>query len=326
MSVILSTKYLHDLAFQAEEREHAEKEVAALGNLRAGNSGVVLPGGGGDTAGTCPRLAHLRKLGISVETPSSDRQIMFAAGHMNETFWLNKLRRSWPGIIRCEEEIPTHWLTASGTAVTGRPDIVLCDEAGKPVLTYELKMVASVWTARDVRVMEGGKPKFAHMVQAAHYMWQLGTPGRLLYTSYVDHTVPHFALKQLPKAGQAGSEVCLYDTKGMPKKVLPFWVSYDLQFGEGGLLEFRHEGLGTSWHETPISVEGIRAFYEMADKMPEEGLGERPLTLEATGEIQTRFSNCSYCNLDSTCGRREKDRDYTKWLADVRSLPTTKEI
>jgi len=66
---------LQGLLTEAVAKAQGEKlssEITKLGTLRAGNSGIMI----GDTpAGSCPRVAHLRSIGISTEMPTEDKLI-----------------------------------------------------------------------------------------------------------------------------------------------------------------------------------------------------------------------------------------------------------
>jgi hypothetical protein len=307
-------------AVAKEQAEHDAQEALRIGNLRAGNSALMTEAG--EILGNqCARTTLLRKLGIQYEETSADRLLMFGAGRLNEDFWVQKLRRVWSGRILLEEEIPTSWLTASGTSVTGRPDVVLTsDEAGtKPVLGLEMKMVSSVWTARDVRIL--GKPKLDHLIQAGHYAHQLGIPYKLVYTSYVDFAVAGWMQKQFPAYGQPGSEIIEYSDlnkktgKREPKKVLPFYYIYDLSWGREGYLQYSVEG-SREVTESPVRYEDIVRYYEFVDQMEATGqLGPRPLNVEADGGLGN-WSKCDYCPLLPVCNSHEK-RGLTAWLDEV---------
>jgi hypothetical protein len=143
---------------------------------------------------------------------------MFAGGKSNEDIWYSLLRPSFPNIKR-EEEIPVSWVNDYGITITGRPDMVICDDAGKPVHGLELKMVASVWTSRDVRFQ--GAPKLDHLCQAAHYMMLLEIPFSLCYAQYVEFPVVGWMQRNFPKIGTAGSEACEYNDKGEMETDVP---------------------------------------------------------------------------------------------------------
>ena len=115
-------------ARQHSRDKHRDGEVAKLGNLRAGTSGIISPDG--DVAGSCIRKAHVRQLGLELENITEDKLIMFDLGFANEDVIYNKLKSILPEghtILR-EEEIPIEWTTTNGTKVTGRPDIVICEQ------------------------------------------------------------------------------------------------------------------------------------------------------------------------------------------------------
>ena len=184
-------------------KAEAELEKTKAGKLRAGNSGLLTADG--KTIQSCRAQTYLRYKGISADPTTPSRDLMFDGGRRNEDHWADVLAESWNGVILREEEIATRWETDFGVAVTGRPDIVLCNTESKPVAGIELKQCCSLWTTRDILVNK--KPKLAHLIQSAHYSWQLGIPYELWYTSRVDYAVTGDWIKRMfPKFGEDKSE------------------------------------------------------------------------------------------------------------------------
>ncbi len=311
-------------------KEHVEGEVAKLGNLRAGNSGMM--SATGDFAGACPRVAHLRQLGIEVDPPDDSKVIMFQLGTANEdVVYADLLKtKAEDEVILREEEIPIEWFTSNGTRVTGRPDMVVChvppamDGKRIPIFGVEIKSIASVWTTRDV--LGEQQPKLPHLIQAGHYAAKLGIPFRLLYKQYAIQEIPGWkggggspgwSQKLFPKKGEPGSESIDYE-KG---RIQPFELVYEIEFDSSSekRLRYRREspnGAG-EWTRTLVTLGDIERFYEHVSKMSETGdLGRRPLTIDALGK-EKNYSNCSYCPLLETCDKTEK-QGYTKWLEAVR--------
>lgn len=329
---------------------YKELDAAKLGVLRAGNSGIMSVDG--EVAGSCHRVAHLRQLGLELDPPDDKQLVMFQLGVSNEDVVYNDLRQtaSPNEVILREEEIPIEWFTSNGTKVTGRPDMVICeipegtgsivktgvtvdtmDPQPKPVLCLELKSVASVWTTRSV--LFECDPKLAHLAQVAHYMWKLGTPGRLIYKQYANQAMPDFAHRYFPRVGTPGSEYMEYGKDGKPKCVRPFEIVYELEFDGEGRLRFRREDQPTGvWGVTIVSKADIERFYEYVSTMgAAQTLGQRPLTLGWDGEAK-RYSNCDYCPLDKVCdkvakmggtkkvtGSTEAEK-YLFWLSEARKL------
>lgn len=339
---------------------YKELDAAKLGVLRAGNSGIMSIDG--EIAASCHRVAHLRQLGIELDPPDDPSLVMFQVGSANEDIVYKDLVQtsSDDEIILREEEIPIQWFTSNGTKVTGRPDMVICERRSGvrppvsdkeyvdvttgqveevqtvPVLCLELKSVASVWTTRSV--LFENDPKLAHLAQVAHYMWKLGTPGRLIYKQYANQAMPDFAHRYFPKAGSPGSEYMDYGTDGKPKCVRPFEIVYELAFDASGHLKFRREDLGDDgvWGITIVSKQDIERFYTFVSTMgTEQQLGQRPLTLGWDGEAK-RYSNCDYCPLDKVCdkvakmagtGTKRKPTEaateaekYLYWLSEAQKL------
>lgn len=336
---------------EGRRRERAARQIedqAKLGTLRAGNSGVL--SAKGDSAGGCLRVAHLRTLGIEVEPPDDSTMIMFQAGTANEDIiYKDLLHTCAPNeLILRETEIPIRWMTSTGTPVTGRPDMVLCrrvpatdtiPEKTVPVLGIELKSVHSVWTSRDV--LFGSEPKTDHLIQSAHYSWQLGAqagllsggiPFRLLYKQYSNQVVPQWAERMFPSSGEPFSEHIEYNDRGGIKCIRPFEIAYELEWDASGTLHYRREhaaqpdvrpGARTGrggWVKTLVRYEDIQRFFEHAAQLPIVGLGSRPSNPDPTGKEEKKWTKCSYCPLKNVCDSTDKtDAQYPEWIAAVRA-------
>lgn len=329
------------LARLADRADYVEKEKAKLGNLRAGSTGMMAETG--DVAGSCHRKSHLRSLGIEIEAPTEDKLIMFELGYANEDRIVEILNSSLgpDEILLREEEIPIEWTTSNGTKVSGRPDIVICKvetttdpteqyttppsgsinstiEKRIPVLGLELKSVHSVWTARDVLFQR--KPKTANLLQAAHYMWKLGVPYKLIYRSYsqLGQGGSDWLARMLPKPGEPLSEYIDYNDKGKMKHVKQFdWV-YDLRFTSAGRLQYKLEAEDEKLYtNTIITRDDIQRYFEYTSRMAEERtLGPRPMSIDPQGS-KLNYTDCGYCPLQATCDEYE-DKGYEQWLAMVR--------
>lgn len=329
---------------QLLRQRHKAGDAEKLGNLRAGNSGIMSEQG--DVAGSCHRVAHLRALGIDLEEPEDSKLIMFQMGTANEDVVYNDLvQTAGPDeVILRETEIPTFWLTKNGTKVTGRPDMVICsmqsplsvpvgirtckvpgrsDVVAVPSWGVELKSIASVWTTREV--LFDGAPKMAHLIQASHYAWQLGVPFRLMYKQYVNQVVPQWAQRMFPKDGKPGSEYIEYNDKGEIKNIRPFEIVYELEVTKNGMVRYRREDGSSPWIVTLIRPTDIERFYEAASLIGETGdLGKRPLTIDSQGKEKS-YSNCNYCPLKKVCDKVDKTSktrpaiSYDQWLTEVRA-------
>ena len=322
MSRILQTSTLDlvRLGIQNIQDEHNAAEVHKKGILRAGNTGLLLPDG--SVIGKCARQTYLRLDGISAGEDDASREFMFAAGRTNEDSWIDLLVRA--GIpndhIKREEEIPISWQTRSGRTVSGRPDIVLGEPrlgAFVPTKGIELKLVSSLWTARDVAIKQ--EPKAMHLMQAAHYSWKLGDlPFELWYTSRADFAINGWAQKNFPKQDQPGAKYCQYNEKGEPLKTIPFIVGYELDWNKG-VLEYRSlTSPGGKWIPTIVTKKAIEDYFELVDSMTQEGneqLPPRPLNVSASGE-KGGYSICSYCPLQQVCDKKES-QGKTAWVQAV---------
>lgn len=325
------------LGRERTQKDRAELEVKKLGILRAGMSGIK-SADTGDIAGTCHRKTHLRALGIEIETIDEHKAMMFELGFASEDITTDILEKSLlPGeIMLREEQIPIEWLTSNGTKVTGRPDIVICqsttltetpdaiqvtlDVMGsgwvKPVLGTELKSVHSMWTARDV--LFNGQPKMNNLIQAAHYMWKLKVPYKLVYKAYsaLGQSMNDWAAKLFPKKGEPLSQYIEYNDKGGIKGLKQFEVVYDMMIDEKGRVCYKLES-GIEWTRTIITTQDIEQYYTYVAEMAEKkDLGPRPMTIDAHGE-KLNYRDCTYCPLQKTCDDFE-GLGYDGWLKQVR--------
>jgi hypothetical protein len=282
---------------------------------------------------------------MELDPPTEAKLIMFELGYANEDIIYKRLLASATTegytILR-EEEIPIEWMTSNGTKVTGRPDMVLCritDELSyetqglvheigspkglytefrkvKPALLLELKSVHSVWVARDVLLNQ--TPKTANLAQAAHYMWKLGTPGKLIYRGYsnLGQGMADWGRKLFPRLGGAGSEYCEYNPKGEFKQLNPFEITFDVEFDAAGRVQYRVEGT-ENWTPTIMMVSDLERYFEFVSEMPTtKDLGPRPLAIKPDGG-KLNYTDCDYCPLRETCDTTEKS-GYDTWLVAVR--------
>lgn len=298
-----------------DRQKHAEGEATKLGNLRAGDSGAMTKNG--DVVGGCHRRAYLRSFdGVEVDPPSSDRFIMFELGKANEVIWVDKLKRSWPGLIKQEEEIPIKWTTSSGVNVTGRPDTVLCKADGTPVLGIEHKAICSIWTAREVSFEL--TPQMKHLLQAAHYSWKLKVPYRLVYSQYTDFAMPEWSKKFFP----AGHPLVEVNEKNEPKKVLPHITVFEISFAPNGTIQYRvepSEGVpndSVPFISTVLTLADIERYYEFVSSMGErKALGPRPSPWKPSGKNKG-YKDCDYCPLNDVCDKYENN--WEKWHDEVK--------
>lgn len=325
------------------QEEFTRREDSKLGILRAGNTGMVTPAG--LIIGPCMASTYLRFRGVDVKGLEDDgdsggapgRELMFEAGRGNEDLWYDVLSKSHVGKILREEEIPTKWTTRQGVDVTGRPDLVLCDAAGKPEIGIELKLVCSFWTAYEVLIQ--GKPKFPHLLQAAHYSWQLGIPFELWYTSRVDYHMQSWVAGQFPAPGDLRS-FCITYTYSLPKpgggktkisreeyishpgpknadvlKIGPFLIGYQVQVVEG-VLQYRAVSKPNSkWQITNINIEDIRRYYECIPEL--EQVPPEPRVLKADG-TKANYKASDYCSLGKLCCKHTEGENIVEWTAKVR--------
>jgi hypothetical protein len=352
-------KPLFDAGIQALLKSDKDNESGKSGVLRGGNSGIYIPQQN-LVVGKCARLSYLRYKGITVEETTESRKLMFTAGVSNEDQWYDALSKSYPTeLILREEQIPVNWRTDNNVEVTGRPDFVLLDSEGKkPKVGIELKLVSSIWTARDV--LFEGRPKFDHLIQAAHYMWKLDIPFELWYTSRADFATNEMVNRCLPNYGthrwklleqhmkigyykkvvsKAGNtygksvkkeEFEHYVNQGQygfkegeyyaaPIAIYPFAVGYTLWWGDDGRLNYKSTETGDQL-ATIITKDNIENYYNLVAYMDTtDELPERPTELKGDG-TKANFNKCDYCPLAATCDSSEKKKHGVKdWLKLVKS-------
>lgn len=299
-------------------------EAGKAGTLRAGNTGVMT--GKGEVVGACHRKTYLRMKGISGYDPVTfSKSLMFSAGVNNEDLWVEILEAAQEQglVIRREADIPIKW-DCDGIEVTGRPDVVLgteTDSVFTPSIGLELKLVSSLWTARDV--LFKGKPKVVHLMQAGHYAYQLGIPFELWYSCRTNFAITDysesrfFASKNFPKQGQTLSKYCSYNEKGQILNIEPFIHGYQIRWNNKEQLEYRAVN-EEKWVQTFITWNGIRSYYEYIARMEKDDtLGPRPTNKEADG-TDGGFDLCDarYCPLSYVCDNHES-RGLKAWQAKV---------
>jgi len=330
---------LYDAGIRKLADEHEAKEADKLGILRAGNTGVLI--NDGEVVGTCARQTYLRFIGIRYEAIEDSKRLMFDAGLSNEDIWITSLKEGLAAkgddrtVIRREEEVPVSWVTPSGVKVTGRPDIVLGEMQGEsfvPRLGLELKLVSSVWTARDTGVML--EPKLVHLMQAGHYAWQLNIPFQLWYTNRAEFAVgsgweqgtfppKENLLTQVLEFGEKKDKRTGRTVKTV-KKVLQFRQGFELEWTKGKQLKYRPilADKELEWTWTPITQAGIVSYYEAVLRQPEEKrLAPRPKSLKPDGSAGT-FSLCDYCPLQAVCDRHESN--FENWVSAVQAQVSAK--
>ena len=250
-----------------------------------------------------------------------NKELMFAGGRLNEDHWLSALKTAYTGPILCEEEISTGWQTEQGVWVTGRPDIVLCSpdntEEVIPTCGIELKQIMSTYMAKEVLLER--RPSMKHLMQAAHYMWQLNCPFELWYTNRCSLDLPSwFAFfAKTPRPGQENSDLFRYryyrlgdinrksgkptrhkiteqeyktydgDSRliAEPSKILPFIYGFKLELREGTLWYKDDIAPNSSWQETIITIERIQRFYNFVGELEQYGkVPSRYLNILANGD------------------------------------------
>lgn len=340
-----TTAELVHLGFSLRDVKRATDEAVKTPAYRAGNSGALSPNG--EPIGACPRLAMLRYYRIESEAHATAIKFMFDGGLGNEDLWVKLLEDAGvpsSSILR-EEQLATSWYTTSGVPVTGRPDIGLLDSEGRLTRCLELKQASSLWTGKAV--LGEGKPKDAHLIQAAHYFWQINQPGympegrpdaapvegrivgyELWYVSRaifpIGRTFTGFFRKLLKGLGNFIEWADNSDVE--IKSLLPFKVGYRLDWDTSGRLIYQRldiDGTEGQWETTLITADSIRSFYEHVDASRRlNKLPKRVSKLDVKGHTKS-YSNCKYCPLSQVCDKSET-KGLDAWLFDVKAFNDTK--
>lgn len=287
-------------SFLADQKERADEAEGKEPHLRGGTSGILHEG---EYYGACPRIAQLRFEGIEVpiDTPRNTYR-QFAGGLANEDIIYDQLVKSGisPSRILREEEIPVSWRTSNGTLCTGRPDIVILGEDGKPATLFELKTVVSMWSAKSVHY--DLIPKSDHLIQAAYYSMHIGAPETVLVYSnraqFHLSTAPGWLRGKFPP----GTYDVQFKDNGDPMKILAFDRVYDLTWKDD-VLYYHTDGLPAP-QRTFVSKDTVTAYYEsVAQSLQDDTMLPRPTAKGVDGSKS--YSKCDYCPLSDVCDSHE---------------------
>lgn len=309
------------------KRDHAAEEAKKLGIMRGGNAGMFDPDDGGKVVGKCLCISLLRMHGLEFQAPEADfdnTDLMFEAGYTNEDSWASNLigglaDTGEPLILKREEELPLTWKASNGVVGTGRADLALCKAAQPDVPAHgiELKLVCSLWTARDVLC---GFPKMQHLIQASWYqhLMGLGVKYDLWYTCRSDFAIDIKNCQSFPHRDKVTKNsrfdgVFDWGPKGWVKKVTPFVRGFHLQSnkqGEVSFTEINHTGTVLAYNEwTMVEVPKIAAYYDELARLyrlhqDTEFQILPPIVVNHKGEKEG-YTACQYCELQSYCKGRK---------------------
>lgn len=301
---------LLEKALKLKSEEHDKASKLKLGLLRGGSAGLVLESG--EILGKCPRVSHLRQVGVE-EEKDANTKILFEGGYANEGVILSLLS----SVLAPDEELSStediRFKLPSGLEVGLRADLLL-KRGGQPQLGIELKNVSSLWTARDVHY--DLIPKSEHLIQAGLYSLAYGKlPWRLLYSSY-----GQFHLSTAPKWLQEKFRPGAYDVEfsdKSPLKILSFFREYELTW-QGDNLCYQTKGLDKPVL-TDVCLDGFDKYFKTVDDVRSKGvLPERPTALGVDGSKS--YNPCNYCSLKPACDSKEKD-GYENWFDAVLATP-----
>lgn len=335
-------------------------EKLKVNTLRGGSTGMVNEQG--EVIGTCAAQAYLRMKGINGKPVDAAKELMFAGGRLNEDHWLSVLKESYDGPILCEEDISTCWKTDQGIPVTGRPDIVLCtnttpddpkaiasgDTFVKPACGIELKQVMSVNSGYNVLIKK--TPQLKHLMQAAHYMWQLDCPFELWYTNRNNLDMPSWMeFREFPKPVMNSNSPIGYryyrygdvnPKTGRPKKhqltedeyfsgrftktfaqaskITPFVVGFKLQLMDGQLYIQDTDDPSNPWVPTIVKIADIVRFYNFVGDLGQYGkVPPEVKNLTCTGDkVAWKFS--TYSDFGDLDAGFHVGRNLEQWIEKIK--------
>lgn len=311
-------------------RLHDEQDLNRVGYLRGGNAGLFIEGEDGEVecVNSCPRQAYLRAKGYQIEEADDDRvrtERMFAAGRRNEDSFVERIERSYDGVILREEELGLEYKLSCDVMVSGRPDIVLADKKGEELLKgIENKRISSLWTG--VKVLYKCEPKLSHLIQSGHYFDKLGVPSYdLWYTGDTDFALPgHF--QYLPRKGKPLSEFLKFrEGRRDAHATRCIEVGFELDWNEEDVLIFRQVSdkgeILSEWKESIVSKERIDKFYEflggcLLEAEKHDYLMPRPVLRTWNGKKEG-YTQCDYCELKETCDEADGKSSLKHFLKGV---------
>ena len=348
-----------------------EAEKGKSGSLRGGNTGMMNEKG--QIIGSCAATTYLRMLGVNgLQKVDVDKELMFAGGRLNEDHWLSALKESYESkesgedaitndrpykFILCETEIPTKWQTKQGIDVTGRPDIVLCEsqegisELPKSVCGIELKQCMSINSAYGILVNR--EPQLKHLMQTAHYMWQLDCPFELWYTNRNNLDMPSWMeFRKFPGPGEKGSRSLNYRyyrsgninpktgkpikhqldeteflsgkferTYAQACKITPFVQGFKLKMDENGQVSYQDAiEIDAPWIETIVNVKDIERFYNYIGDMKANNKVPKPaMNLKISGDkMNWKFS--AYSDLQHLDPEYCHGQPLDEWVEKVKKF------
>ena len=284
-----------DDAQAARDAKKQEEEKAKAGALRIGNSGVVTADG--RVLGTCHRISMARLLGVE-EAKGRNTKIMFQAGELMEEGFAQLLVESGAcQVLRSDAISIDAKVMGSTRKLLGRPDVVLADAEGKPVMVLEHKAVFSLGTAQLVYLDK--KPKAANLVQCASYGHYLGLPAVLAYSN-----AGFYPLYPGDKKKYGMSSIG------------PFYRFFFTEWRDGTLY-YRADG-SDSWVKTLITGQGIEDYFALvAEAAEKKELGPRVDSSYADGSPNRwgEGSDCKFCAFNQRCQDIEDKRiSFDDWI------------
>jgi hypothetical protein len=293
---MMNVRDLIALGIEKRVEADARHEASLPTAMRFGNSGAII---GGKVYGNCPRLAHLRLLGFQ---PANDKatQVMFASGRAVESVIYDFLACSIPPerIKRESEAAVKYEHTGSGIPITGRPDFIILNEKGEYETGIECKGKMSYWGLKGLII--DGKGDAAHLIQAAHYMFQHKLKSyALVYVCPTKFLVPEGG-PEWPR------DLISKSGRGWATNTALFTVQLDTA-PNGTLRVEMHDG---AIHNTKLKPEHIESYYgAIANMGPGKPLPPAPTSAGLFGKPS--YKKCDYCPLRDVC---DSTSNYEEWL------------
>lgn len=286
------------------QKAHAEKEKDVKA-YRIGSSGAVI---GSEVYGTCHRIAHLRDIGVEVP-PDLGTDIMWKAGEGNEDTWLRILEAAgFDGEILTQDKAEAQ-IDGVDQPIQGHPDLILRTKTDGDI-GVELKGIFG-WTTAELAWIKH-TPKNENLIQAAGYSYYRKIPYILAYTCNHFPKIPPWEKKKI---------IHLLQAEFGKDWMMPFYSIFYLNW-ENDRLQYKHEA-EDKWITTDVTPETIDNYYRLLTEMKQtKQLGPRVSAnyLDGTPHKYGAQAECGLCEFNAMCDRYEGDKDYDRWLDDIKTM------
>jgi hypothetical protein len=289
-----------------------QEEAGKLGWARIGSIGAIPykdAKGREVVLGNCVRLAWLRCRGVSKKIPVDDSPLL-EGGYANEMAFSKAIEpslhaRGYKLLLNLE-------IKDEALKVSGRPDVIITDQADNKVAGVELKCLSSYYSVETCVYKR--QARMEHAAQAAAYSLMLGKlPYTLHYSSRVKYIIPSFSKKHFDQ----GVPFVEYNEKGEAKNTLPLEFSYPITW-QGDTVFICRPG-DNEPTETPITASSLYRHLAVAqDPSSDMARFSRPSTEGLFGE--NSYDKCMYCPFLPQCKKLDNGAMSTQeWFSAIKA-------